>query len=109
MRLAAHNVNSTHHPSVELLIDDVKAYTLVFELTVEFDLTGVVAVVRRGELVALRGGECAITVTFTFEGVPLVPQQKKSIDLAIVLPLRPAIPLVREIEARQHPAVSTSP
>jgi hypothetical protein len=98
--LAAHKVSSTHHPSVELLVDGVKVYTFVFELTVEFDLTGVVAVVWRGELVALRGGECVITVTLTFEGVPLVPLQKRSIDLVVVVPLRPAIPLIREVEAR---------
>lgn len=95
--LAAHKVNSTHHPSVDLLVDNVKVYTFVFELTVEFDLTGVVAVVRRGELVELRGGECVITATFTFEGVPLV-QRKKSVDLAIVVPLRPAITLACEVE-----------
>ncbi len=99
--LAAHKVSSTHHPSVELLVDGVKVETFVFELTVEFALTGVVAVVRRGELVALRGGACVITATLTFEGVPLVPQQKRSIDLAIVVPLRPAIPLVREVEVLQ--------
>lgn len=95
--LAAHKVSSTHHPSVELLVDGVKVDTFVFELTVEFALTGVVAVVRQGELVALRGGECVVTATFTCEGVPLVPQQKKSIDLAFVVPLRPTIPLVREV------------
>lgn len=97
--LVAHKVSSTHQPSVELQVDGVKVATFVFELAVEFALTGVLAVVRQGELVALRGGECVITATLTYEGVPLVPQQKRSIDLAIVVPLRPAIPLVREVEA----------
>lgn len=97
--LAAHKVSSTHHPSVELLVDGVTVETFVFDLTVEFDLTGVVAVVRRGELVALRGGECIITATLTFEKIPLVPPQKRKIDLAIVVPLHPPISLVREVEA----------
>lgn len=34
---------------------------MVFELKVEFDLDGVVVVVRRGDLVALRCGECVVT------------------------------------------------
>ncbi|MGH3899004.1 MAG: hypothetical protein ACRDTA_12300 [Pseudonocardiaceae bacterium] len=97
--LAAHKVSSTHHPSIELLVDGVKVENFVFDLTVEFDLTGVVAVVQRGELVALRGGECTITVTLTFEKIPLVPPQKRKIDLAIVVPLHPPISLVREVEA----------
>lgn len=99
--LAAHKVSSTHHPSVDLLVDSVKVYSFVFDLTVEFDLTGVVVVVRRGKLVALRGGKCVITAALTCKGIPLVPQQKRSVDLAIVVPLRRAIPLVREVVTPQ--------
>jgi len=104
--LAAHRVISTHHPSVDLLVDGVKVYTFVFDLNVVFDLNGVVAVVRLGELVALRGGECVVTVSLALEGLPLMPQRQGRVDLALVVRLRPAIPLLREAVRRRQPPTS---
>jgi hypothetical protein len=108
--LATHRVVSTHRPSVDLLVDGVKVHTFVFVLKVVFDLNGVVTVLRRGGLVALRGGECVITATFTLEGTPLELSRKGRIDLALVVPLRRPIPLVRQgshtPEPRpDHPAI----
>jgi hypothetical protein len=100
--LATHRVSSTHHPSVELLVDGIKVHTFVFELTVVFDLTGVAAVLRRGSLVALRGGECVVTATLTLEGTPLELSRKSRIDLALVVALHRPIPLVRR--GRHTPA-----
>jgi hypothetical protein len=94
--LATHRVVSTHHPSVDLIVDDVKVHTFVFELTVVFDLNGVAAVLRQGDLVALRGGECVVTATLTLEGTPLELTRKGSLDLALVVPLRRPIPLARQ-------------
>ncbi|MBV8540103.1 MAG: hypothetical protein JO063_09260 [Pseudonocardiales bacterium] len=93
--LATHRVSSTHHPSVELLVDDVTVHTFVFELKVVFDLTRVAAVIRGGDLVALRGGECVITATLTLEGTPLELSRKGRVDLTLVVALRRPIPLVR--------------
>lgn len=93
--LATHQVSSVHHPSIELLVDEVKVYTFVFELTVEFNLVGVVAVVQRGELVALRSGECTVTVTFTLEGAPVLRPRTARVDLPLVVTPNPAIPLLR--------------
>jgi hypothetical protein len=100
--LATHRVSSTHHPSVELLVDGIKVHTFVFELNVVFDLTGVAAVLRRGNLVALRGGECVVTATLTLEGTPLELSRKGRIDLALVVALHRPIPLVRQ--GRHTPA-----
>lgn len=94
--LATHRVISTHHPSVELLVDGVKVYTFIFELSVVFDLNGIAAVIRQGDLVALRGGECIVTVTLTLEGTPLELSRKGRVDLALVIRLRRPIPLVRQ-------------
>lgn len=101
--LAAHRVSSTHHPSVDLLVDGVKVHTLVFELNVVFDLNGVVAVVRLGELVALRGAECVIAVSLTLEGAPLMPPRKGRVDLGLVVQLDSAIPLVRSPSSSPRP------
>lgn len=97
--LATHQVTSTHHPSIDLLVDERKVHTLVFELTVEFVITGVVAVVQRGNLVALRGGPCELTVTLTLEGKPVVPPRKAHVDLPLIVQLTPAIPLLNHTPA----------
>jgi hypothetical protein len=94
--LATHRVVSTHQPSVDLIIDGIKVHTLVFELTVEFDLNGVVAVVRRGDLVALRCGECVVTATLTLKETSLKRSRKGRIDLPLVVRLNPAISLTRQ-------------
>ncbi len=94
--LATHRVVSTHRPSVDLIVDGAKVHTFVFELKVEFDLKGVVAVVRRGDLVALRCGECVVTATLTLEGTSLKRSRKGRIDLALAVRLDPPIPLARQ-------------
>jgi hypothetical protein len=94
--LATHRIVSTHHPSVDLIVNEAKAHTLKFELTVAFDLTGVAAVVRRGDLVALRGGKCVVTATLKLEGTPLELTRKASIDLHLIVPLRRPIPLAHQ-------------
>jgi hypothetical protein len=94
--LATHRIVSTHHPSVDLIVDEAKAHVFVFELTVMFDLVGVAAVVRRGDLVAVRGAKCVVTATLTLEGTPLELTRKGSIDLGLVVPLRRPMPLVQQ-------------
>jgi len=101
--LATHRVVSTHHPSVELLIDGIKVHTFVFELKVVFDLNGVTAVLRRGHLVSLRGGECLVTATLTLEGTPLELSRKGRINLPLLVQLHRPIPLTRQ---HRHPPTS---
>ncbi len=69
---------------------------MVFELKVEFDLNGVVAVVRRGDLVALRCGECVVTAPLTLQGTSLKRSRKSRIDLPLAVRINPAIPLTRQ-------------
>ncbi|MGH3833290.1 MAG: hypothetical protein ACRDRS_23120 [Pseudonocardiaceae bacterium] len=94
--LATHRVVSTHHPTVDLLVDGVKVHTFVFELKVVFDLNGVTAVLRQGVLVALRGGECVVTATLSLEGTPLELSRKGRIDLALIVQFHRPIPLTRQ-------------
>jgi hypothetical protein len=101
--LATHRIVSTHHPSVDLIVNEAKAHTFEFELTVVFDITGVAAVLRRGDLVALRGGKCTVTATLKLEKTPLELTRKASIDLHVVVPLRHPIPLAHQ--AGQSPRI----
>jgi hypothetical protein len=91
--LATHRVTWTYQPHIDLLVDGKKITTFDFEMTVVYDLDGVVAVVRRGELVALRGGDCAITATLTLEGATLAQRQGR-MDAALVVSLDRPIALL---------------
>jgi hypothetical protein len=94
--LATHRVVSTHHPSVEALIDGVKVHTFVFELKVIFDLNGVTAVIRQGNLVALRAGQCLVTATLTLQGTTLELSRKGHLNLPLAVQLHQPIPLTRK-------------
>lgn len=99
--LATHRLTSTHHPSVDVLIDGAKVATVAFELIVVFQLDSLVAVVRDGNLVALLGGDCLTTATLTLEEAVLA-QRGRQLDLARILPLQPGIPLA-------HPTAEIQP
>lgn len=91
--LATHRVMWTCEPHVDLLVDGARVATLDFELSVAFDLDGVVAVVRLGDLVGLRAGECTITATLALHGETLIQRQGRTTP-AVVLPLDPPVPLL---------------
>jgi hypothetical protein len=90
--LASHRIRSVHQPYLTVLIDGVQVAKVDFELTVVFDVKALVAVVREGRLVALRGGLCEVAATLAAEGVLLV-QQRRQLDLNARLPLGVGIQL----------------
>lgn len=68
-------------------------------MSVAFDVNGVLAVVRKGELAALRGGTCVITAELAHGEVPLLPAQERRVDLAKFITLKPAVPLLDKDKA----------
>jgi hypothetical protein len=62
-------------------------------ITVEFDLRGLLALVRRGRLVALRSGECTVIGTLAIEE-KTVTSRSRRLDLPGMVRLRAGIPLL---------------
>jgi hypothetical protein len=93
--LASHRATCTYHPRVDLLIDGVRLNSFEFELTIIFEITGLAAVVRSGDLVVLRGGTCRVTGTLSLEGMKLARGQR-NLDLRLLIPLHRPIPLVEK-------------
>jgi len=91
--LASHRIASTYHPNVDLYMDDLLVNSFEFELHIVFDLTALAAVVRAGDLVSIRGGDCTADVTLRLEGAHLAHRRHR-LDLGLVVPLRHPIPLV---------------
>jgi hypothetical protein len=69
--LAEHEITLAEEPLVDILIDGARVQQLKFELVLTLTLRGVVAVVDRGALVAVRTGEVAAAATLTLNGAPL--------------------------------------
>ncbi|MFB7783822.1 hypothetical protein ACFC1D_14020 [Streptomyces vinaceus] len=102
--LATHSVTSAHHPSVDLLVDGARAATVGVNLTVLFRITGLVAVVRDGRLVAARSGQCAVEAKLAVRDI-VVAAREGRLDLPAALRLREPIELlpgdgIRSYESR---------
>jgi hypothetical protein len=99
VNIATHQISVVSHPDVELLVNEVRAAMINFDLTVEFEVTALTGVIRSGRLVALGSGRCATTVSVAIEGVP-VATRTAEFDLNPLIRLGNGIPLL--------PAPSTS-
>lgn len=94
LSLAHHEITSTHRPYVDVFVDGVKAGTLDVELDLLFRVAGLVAVVRDAQLVAVRGGECALDGCLTVQRIVLAERQGR-LDLPGVWHLHAPLPLLR--------------
>lgn len=75
--LATHTVSSTHRPRVDVLIDEVKVTDVEIELALTLVVTGVLAVVRDGRLVALHGGTVDATAALSCEHARLLQRSSR--------------------------------
>jgi hypothetical protein len=97
--LVSHRASASYRPRLDLLIDGVRVNSFEFALSLRFDITGVSAVVRSGELVALHGGHCLVTATLSLEGAPLAQRQRR-VELHALVPLSHPIALLPKPEPR---------
>jgi hypothetical protein len=104
VELAVHTITSTHHPSVELLVNDVHLATVHFELAVKFVIKGLVATVQDGRLIAVHSGDCDLTATLAAEGRQLA-KREAHLQLPVVVRMGSGLPLLHDVEA---PPVSLS-
>jgi len=104
LQLATHRVTSVYLPRVDLFVDDQKITTVEFDLTMVFDLTGLAAVVKAGDLIALQSGECLVTATLSLEQARLAERRAK-LDFAQQMRLNPPLSLIDKASTGR-PAVS---
>ncbi len=97
VQLAAHRISTSHHPYVDVIIDDRKIATLHFELSLVLEVDTLPGTVRRGRLVALASGRCIVTASLSCEGVDLVSRQTV-IDPAASVSLGDGVPLTSASE-----------
>lgn len=91
--LVTHRVTAEQEPHVDLLVDRRPVATVRFGLSVEFAVSGLVAGVCAGLLVALHAGRCDITATLAINGVEVITRQAR-IELPGFISLAPGIRLL---------------
>ena len=99
--LATHNIQSSHHPTVELFIDGKSIATIEIELQIAFTMAGMLAVVRQARLTAIRSGTCTVTGSLAIQQT-LITKRQRRFDLPGAVRLRHGVPLL-------EPAASTVP
>lgn len=90
--LATHQLTSTYHPVVDLLVDRRLVGSITFEVRLVFDVTGLAAVLREGSLVALRGGDILLTATLLLYDESIMQRQHR-MDPELVVRLDPPVVL----------------
>jgi hypothetical protein len=53
-----HQITSTHHPTIEVIINETQRYTARLTVTITFDLRLVRAIVQNADLIAVESGSC---------------------------------------------------
>ncbi|MFD7631441.1 hypothetical protein ACFV7Q_36450 [Streptomyces sp. NPDC059851] len=91
--LATHSITSTHHPSVELLVDGAPVGTVDVELAVAFHLRALVAAVENAWLTALHSGQCDIEAKLAVRRIPVAARQGR-LELPVGRRLRSPIELL---------------
>jgi hypothetical protein len=85
--LAAHRISTIQQPSVGVLIDGHQVHTLRLGLSIIFDVTALVAVVKTGRLAGVHSGRCQIGVALTVHEIEVLTK-RAHLELPGVVALR---------------------
>lgn len=91
--LFRHQVTANQGPSVAVLVDGRQVATIQLGLTVEFDISALVAGIKAGLLVAVHAGSCDVTATLAIQGT-VVQTASTHLDLPAALAVSPGIRLL---------------
>ncbi len=105
MDLIRHQVTAAQEPSVAVLVDGRQVATIQLGLTVEFDISALVAGIKAGLLVAVHAGSCDVTATLALQGTE-VQAGSTHLDLPVALAVSPGI---RLLPAEDYPAAARPP
>jgi hypothetical protein len=97
--MAGHQITTTQHPSVRVLVNEAEVATIQLGLSLVFRVTAMGAKISAGRLVALHSGRCDLTVTLAIQGTTVLTRQAH-------LMLPGAIPLgqgIRLLAAHHYP------
>ena len=98
--LIRHQVSVAQEPSVAVLVDGRQVATIQLGLSVDFDISALVAGIKAGLLVAVHAGTCDVTATLAIQGTDVLTATSH-LDLPGVMRVSPGIAL---LPAADYPA-----
>jgi uncharacterized protein with PIN domain len=101
-----HRIGAAAHPSVELLVNEVRVTTINFAVMLEFEIRALTAVIKAGHVVALESGTCVSTASIAVEGVT-VASRTAEFGLPLLIHLGDGIPLLPAPNPPQTPLQTT--
>ena len=102
--LIRHQVSVAQEPSVAVLVDGRQVATIQLGLSVDFDISGLVAAIKAGLLVAVHAGSCDVTATLAIQGTDVLTATNH-LDLPGVMRVSPGVAL---LPAGDYPAGGTA-
>jgi FHA domain-containing protein len=91
--LGEHHVTSRHEPRVEVLIDEIPAFSVPLDVSLEFDFEGAVLNVAAGHIDAIKSACCRASGSVTCRNVVIASVNTGNMALKDELKLKPPFPL----------------
>lgn len=91
-----HQITSTHHPTIEVIINETQRYAARLTVTITFDVRLVRAIVQNADLIAVESGSCLVSVTLGIEKFPDLMKRERELPAAALIRLHSPIRLLRD-------------
>lgn len=91
--LAEHTVSSTHHPYIDVTVNEKPVGRIEFEVKITLTLKGIILTIKGGRIMSIKTGSCKGKGTITYKGVPVFERQTDSFTLPGTIELGQGIPI----------------
>jgi hypothetical protein len=87
LELAEHTINSQHHPSIEVRIQNTAVKKIEFTVRLAFNLKGFVLKIQNGAIKEMKTGACEVKGTIEYQGLIIAEKKLAPIHLPGTIPL----------------------
>ena len=87
LELAEHTINSQHHPSIEVRIQNTAVKKIEFTVRLAFKLKGFVLKIQNGAIKEMKTGDCEVKGTIEYQGLMIAEKKLAPIKLPGAIPL----------------------
>jgi hypothetical protein len=91
--LSEHTISSTHHPQIDVIIDEGPPLTITLTINLELGINALLLTVQRGRLVGLSPAGCRITAALAIGDIT-TPPRTRELALRELVTLNPGAPLL---------------
>ena len=93
IELTTHKIESEHHPYLEILVNGSSVLKIELDISVEFDMDGMILKIRDAKIRQLRTGTCRAKGSVSCKGLVLLEADSESIELPGSIEFENGIPI----------------